>query len=146
MEAKETTEIAPLHPLSSAAHVRLLRDRVTAASPALADELMTAAYLSTLEGLADDAARSGVLKEFRFTSHVPIVGPVLAALRSAFNSIATRWVVRALIQQQNRFNAANIRLLRETLALNRALLARVRELETRVATLESHAADTARPH
>lgn len=45
-----------------------------------------------------------VVQEPPSTSKVPIVGPLLAWLRSLWNRLATRWYVRPLLEQQNRFN------------------------------------------
>jgi hypothetical protein len=45
-----------------------------------------------------------VLREHRFESTAPVVGPLIAWLRERWNSIATKWYVRPLIQQQSEFN------------------------------------------
>jgi len=49
------------------------------------------------------------IQEQPFVSHVPLFGPLIARLRSAWNSVSTKWYVRPLLQQQNEFNelAAN---------------------------------------
>ena len=47
---------------------------------------------------------AAVLQEHRFTSRVPVVGGLIAAFRSAWNSISTRWYVAPLLHQQSRFN------------------------------------------
>ena len=129
-------------PLSTASKIRAVRDQVLAAEPAATGTLMTMAYLTTVESLVEDTSRYSTLTEFQFTSAIPVIGPILAALRSAFSSIAARWVARALIQQQNKYNAANARVLRELLALNQVLLTRIDELENRVAIQETHAQDS----
>lgn len=49
-------------------------------------------------------ARSA-LQETVFRSRVPVIGPLIAWFRSAWNSVSTRWYVRPLIAQQNEFNA-----------------------------------------
>jgi GT2 family glycosyltransferase len=45
-----------------------------------------------------------LLREQPFSSQVPIVGPLIARLRAAWNSVSTKWYVRPLLQQQNEFN------------------------------------------
>lgn len=66
--------------------------------------------------MADDRNRwlieKAELQEQPFRSDVPVVGPLIARVREAWNSVATRWYVRALVQQQSRFN----RLVAERLA------------------------------
>lgn len=39
-----------------------------------------------------------------FPSTTPLIGALLARFRAAWNSIATKWYVRPLLAQQNRFN------------------------------------------
>ncbi len=47
----------------------------------------------------------GRLEEQPFTSSVPLFGPLIVWIRSAWNSVAAKWVIRPVIQQQNEFNA-----------------------------------------
>jgi len=44
------------------------------------------------------------LEEKPFTSRIPVLGPVIARFRELWNSVATRWYVRPLIEQQNEIN------------------------------------------
>ncbi len=44
------------------------------------------------------------LEEFEFRSTVPVIGPVIAWLRSVWYNVAARWAVRYLIQQQDEIN------------------------------------------
>lgn len=44
------------------------------------------------------------IEERPFTSQTPLVGPLIVKLRTWFNSISTKWYVRALLVQQNEFN------------------------------------------
>ena len=46
------------------------------------------------------------LKEHTFYSRLPLIGPAVAWLRDQLNSVSTKWYVRALLEQQNAFNAA----------------------------------------
>lgn len=52
----------------------------------------------------DPLRARAVLREHRFESAAPVVGPLIAWLRERWNSIATKWYVRPLIQQQTEFN------------------------------------------
>lgn len=104
-------------------------------SPAAPDAAQRAAILTTgrrlregalpADGLgplldfAGEATRNSVLSEVRFRSRLPL----LAALRSAWNNIATRWYVRPNFDQQTRFN----------LALERALHATIEQSAARAA-------------
>ena len=47
----------------------------------------------------------GRLEERPFTSTVPLFGPLIVRIRTAWNSVAAKWVMRPIIQQQNEFNA-----------------------------------------
>jgi uncharacterized coiled-coil protein SlyX len=44
------------------------------------------------------------IKEQPFRSPTRFVGPMIARLRSLWNSVSTKWYVRPLLQQQNEFN------------------------------------------
>lgn len=44
------------------------------------------------------------LKEIPFTSSVPVVGPIIIAIRNLWNSVAAKWYVRPIIEQQNDYN------------------------------------------
>jgi hypothetical protein len=46
-----------------------------------------------------------------FVSNKPLVGPVIVAIREMWNSVSTKWFVRAILQQQNDFNVSVARLL-----------------------------------
>lgn len=45
------------------------------------------------------------LEETAFRSHLPVIGPLIAWVRAAWNSVSTKWYVRPLIAQQSEFNA-----------------------------------------
>lgn len=53
------------------------------------------------------------LAEPDFHSAKPLLGPLIVAARRLWHSIAGKWALRQLIQQQNRFNALTARLLDE---------------------------------
>lgn len=74
------------------------------------------------------------IEERPFTSRVPVLGPLIARFRELWNSVAARWTVRAVVQQQNEFNEAVVQNV-----LN--LGARLDLAETRLASLTRHLAD-----
>jgi hypothetical protein len=49
------------------------------------------------------------IAEKPFVSSVPLVGPLLTWLRTTWNNVATKWYVRAILQQQNEFNRLTVR-------------------------------------
>jgi GT2 family glycosyltransferase len=51
------------------------------------------------------------IEEHPFQSHVPVVGPGIAAFRQVWNNVSTRWYVLPMIQQQNVFNWAALNLM-----------------------------------
>ncbi len=44
------------------------------------------------------------LEERPFTSSVPVVGGLIVAVRNVWNSVAAKWYVRPLLEQQNQYN------------------------------------------
>jgi len=71
------------------------------------------------------------LREFRFSSPVPVIGGLIAAMRRAWHGVAGRWALQDAMRQQS--------------DVNRALAAATRALATRLASLSSeHAALDAR--
>lgn len=95
------------------------------------------AGLNDLEGLQ---ARS-VLQETVFRSHVPLIGPLIAWLRSAWNNVSTTWYVRPLIAQQNEFNALVAGQLRRVAEQINSQEAQLSELNHRVGELEGRLRD-----
>ena len=61
-----------------------------------------------LEMLSEDQT----LQEQPFTSRVPVFGPLIVAFRDLWNSVATKWYVRPIAQQQSLFNAQLVNYLR----------------------------------
>lgn len=53
---------------------------------------------------ADWLLEKSQVRERPFTSDTPLIGPLLVRFREAWNSVATKWYVRPLLQQQNSFN------------------------------------------
>ena len=62
----------------------------------------------TLEMLSENQT----IQEQPFTSHVPVVGRLIVAFRDLWNSIAAKWYVRPMVQQQSLFNAQLVNYLR----------------------------------
>jgi O-antigen biosynthesis protein len=85
-----------------------------AAWPEAAQQLLgiPSAAESPLPELLASAAHEAVLAEHQFRSALPLV----AMLRRAWNSIATRWYVLPLLHQQTRFNLATQRSLAQLYA------------------------------
>ena len=94
---------------------------------------------------------SQVTVEQPFESQLPVVGGLVAWVRTRWNNVAARWYVQAHFQQQNQFNAAvanqseqlderlrqqdeDLMLLTKTVA---ELEAQVKQLTKRVADLEA---------
>jgi septal ring factor EnvC (AmiA/AmiB activator) len=48
----------------------------------------------------------GRLREEPFRSSVPVFGGLIAAFRTAWNSVSTKWYVRPMMAQQTAFNEA----------------------------------------
>ena len=53
---------------------------------------------------ADSISLIPALQEFEFRSSLPVIGPVIARLRSLWYSVAARWAIRSLIEQQEAIN------------------------------------------
>lgn len=51
----------------------------------------------------------GKLQERPFTSSVPVLGPLIVWFRSAWNSVAAKWLIRPIIHQQSEFNTLVVR-------------------------------------
>ncbi len=50
----------------------------------------------------------GKLIERPFESNTPVFGPLIVRFRSLWNSVAAKWFVRPLIQQQTEFNILSL--------------------------------------
>jgi len=121
---------------SPVADLRRLQARLLAGDAGAAQDLERLIYLSNLEASVRELEQLGALREHRFASAWPALGRLIAAFRSAVAGVAARWLVRAAIEQQTAFNRATAGALAEALALNRHLLARIEQLEQRVAELQ----------
>jgi hypothetical protein len=52
----------------------------------------------------EQLASTWEVQERPFVSTAPLIGPIVARFRAAWNSVSTKWYVRAILQQQNGFN------------------------------------------
>jgi len=121
---------------SPVADLRRIQARLMAGDAGAAQDLERLIRLSNFEASAREVAQLSLLREHRFISSWPVLGRLIAAFRSAVAGVAARWLVRAVIEQQTAFNRATASALDEALALNRHLLARIEQLEQRVAELQ----------
>ncbi|MFZ0545042.1 MAG: hypothetical protein WAM60_06375 [Candidatus Promineifilaceae bacterium] len=69
----------------------------------------------------DQLRQKWQVEERPFQSRTAVVGPLIAWLRGAWNSISTKWYVRAIVQQQNEFNRLTLAQLEEVAARFEAL-------------------------
>jgi hypothetical protein len=90
-----------------------------------------------LADLLDSLQRKGRLQEHVFSSHIPIVGPLIAGFRRLWYNMAARWGVLTLANQQQAFNSELIEILdtveRFVIENDRAIT----QLRRRIAELES---------
>jgi len=69
--------------------------------------------LERLNALSDELNALRTLPEPRFTSRVPLLGPLVVAVRRLWNWMSTKWYVQPILEQQNRFNEQVVRSLDE---------------------------------
>ena len=67
------------------------------------------------------------VQELPFESSTPVIGPLLAAFRSAWNSIAAKWHVRRILNQQNAYNLIIYQLLEVQVRINADLTEQLRQ-------------------
>ena len=88
--------------------------------------------IATGEGLEPILAqlnKAWMIHEQPFVSNVPVVGPLIVALRNFWNWMSTKWYVGAMFQQQTNFNALTVQAVREIRAEHQALGNRVHSLQ-----------------
>ena len=76
-----------------------------------------------------------MVHEVPFASNAPLFGPLIVAVRNAWNWMSTKWYVRPIVQQQVGFNALVVRALNESVAIQQELTEKVRQLQVEVAVL-----------
>jgi GT2 family glycosyltransferase len=101
-----------------AARVRDGADGVTAAQnrqieQALRELCLLAWQLAQQGPTLDELERQTQVQERPFVPHAPLLGPLMARFREAWNRISTKWYVRPLLAQQNDFNYLIVRQLRD---------------------------------
>ena len=96
-------------------------------------------------------AAAAVVEERPFVSTAPLLGPLIARFRAAWNDVASRWYVHHVVEQQNAFNALAVRQLetyefelREQLALLEEQVVEQEELRRRVQELAAQVAELRR--
>jgi hypothetical protein len=92
-----------------------------------------------------ELAASEYLREPQPVSPRPLVGGLLVFLRKAMYHLIFKWWGRPLVEQQNRFNRAAAELLREQTEAAERRERRLRDLESRLQTLERQAGETPPP-
>ncbi|MFN2303460.1 MAG: hypothetical protein ACK2TV_06980, partial [Anaerolineales bacterium] len=55
----------------------------------------------------------GIVVERPFSSKVPLFGPLIVWFRMMWNSVATKWYVRPMLDQQNDFNRLAVESIRD---------------------------------
>jgi hypothetical protein len=107
------------------------------ASPAPGTDTTPADFPGLRESLAELIGRS-YLREPDFSSDVPLLGPVIVAVRRLWNWISTKWYVRPILSQQSEINARTARTLSDLAQWHEIDARRLEQLESRVAELEAH--------
>jgi GT2 family glycosyltransferase len=99
-------------------------------------------------------AAAATLEEMPFRSNVPLLGPLIAWVRTAWNNVASRWYLGHLMAQQNEFNRLAVaqlegyevelrelmELLEEQVVLTTEMQMRVQELQALLADLNRQGA------
>lgn len=116
-------EEARERPIDVGQRLRELRMAVPA-SPQEASEGVESAPAPPPTKLEQLEAVSEV-EERPFESAVPVVGPLIARLRQAWNNVSTTWYVRPILQQQNEFNHLIVQHLQALASLNQEIDARL---------------------
>lgn len=88
-------------------------------------------------GLLAELEARWLVREVPFTSNVPVIGPVIVAVRKAWNWMSAKWYVRAILEQQVTFNALIVRVLVDTTTSNEILATSLADLQTRCNELEA---------
>ncbi len=78
-------------------------------------QMRVSAWQPIPQQLQNLAAQTYV-EERPFRSQIPLLGPLIVWFRTLWNSVATKWYVRPLIEQQNRFNHQLVARLQEQAA------------------------------
>ncbi len=102
-------------------------------------DMVKLAPLTDLDGLRDDVAEiqaRHVVSEQPFTSVVPVLGPLIVGVRTAWNWIATKWYVLPIVKQQNDFNGSVARSWNDLLNYLKYVVFFARDVSRRLDLLE----------
>jgi len=77
------------------------------------------------------------LHEPDFKSDVPLVGPIIVAVRRLWNWMSTKWYVRPILWQQSDVNIRTVRAISDVAHWHELDARRLVQLEARVAELEA---------
>ena len=105
----------------------------------LNEQPITADFPGLHESLADLIAGS-LLHEPDFSSNAPFIGPLIVAVRRAWNWMSTKWYVRPILWQQSDVNARTARVISDLAQWHELDARRLSQLEARVAALEARLA------
>jgi SAM-dependent methyltransferase len=124
---------------------RRVREQQEKAAPELRNVPVSRGLVSQerLDGAMGELARAArevnlrwQVHESPFVSHIPLLGPLITRFREAWNSVACKWHVRRILQQQLQFNhsVAQLALSLETLgseleAMDHSIHALVRHVD-----------------
>ena len=127
--------------MTPAEQMRRIRQAVHATESDVSKDAyaILASYFSRLDVLRKrtmELESKMLLEEQPFVSHTPLIGPLIAGLRSVWNWMSTKWYVLPLIEQQTAFNMAATQTLRETIASLESLSTLVQNLQMRLAEIE----------
>lgn len=103
----------------------------------LADNTADQTYTSLLrfQEALDQLAAQSHLREPRFHSGAPLVGPLIVAVRRLWNWMAAKWYVRGWMAQQEEFNVQAVGVIDELLQMHESNERRVHELELQLERL-----------
>jgi hypothetical protein len=87
------------------------------------------ALLLRSQQAVDRLAAASAMREPEFQSRVPVLGPLIVALRRFWNWMSARWYVRGWMAQQQEFNAQVVNAMAELLRAQAASERRVHERE-----------------
>jgi len=118
-------------PVDAAAEMREIRDRVRQQA-----SREQARQLEAFEGNLDQVRANWQVEPFFFRSSVPVIGPLIAAFRTAWNRVAAKWQVRHILSQQNTFNLTVYRLLQDLCQRTGLLDQRTERLDQRTERLD----------
>jgi hypothetical protein len=102
-------------------------------------ELVLDEFPGLHESLANLIAEAQ-LRETQFSSGLPLLGPLVVAVRRFWNGISTRWYVLPILRQQSEINARTARVISDLAQWHELDTRRLHQLESKVAELEARLA------